>query len=465
MTEPIIIAPDMALPIQVPPPTPIQNPTMSGGIVTPSNPLYACSRLDFNRKVIENPSYINFCFSNEDVLSALNYARQTHMPFRIRTGRNDYEVNSNVDAGLVIDMSKMHYIQLNIYKRTVKVGGGTLVGEVYRALAKCGYTIPSGTYRDVGLVSLTSTGGIGFASRYLGLTCDYLKEVELITGEGKMIVANTYENPDLFWAIRGGLGANFGVIVSMTYRIVPVQKVTVCEIEWECCYSHKVLYAWQFLQAHMDNRFTSTVKIIRNEEGKMCLRLEGVFWGRRNELVRELSPLLGYVPVMNQYVATVPYEEAIEKMVQDQPGCCAFKGTSSFIYEPLSCETICRLIEDLEQSPLGSWQSLEFKALGGNISKVGADETAYAHREALFLIEIKSIWAYEGLDAEGIQWVNHVKYFLDGFGRGAYRGCTDFNIENWAEQYYGTHYRKLQIVKSQYDPENILHFPQSIQLI
>jgi len=436
---------------------------ITGGVVRKYNPLYLEASMDFNLALKKFPCIIVFCFSEDDVMNALKYAISEDVPFRIRGGRHDYEANSNVNKGMVIDISNINYTSIDEIDNKVKLGAGITSGKMYCDLVNKGYTIPSGTCTDVGFCGLTTCGGVGFAARLLGLSCDNLLEIELINYEGEKIVANECCNDNLFWAVRGGLASSFGVVISLTYKITPVCNVSTYVITWNGKYFIDVLDTWQNLTPYADVRLTTDVIYEKEPSGDILLSSNGQFFGGKEELERIIEPLINVAPTESIEIETVSYKQALEKWSGGCPSLQKFKGTGSFIYEPLSKSILGCLEDKMVSAPKNSRQFYEFIGLNGNVSKIKPNETAFVHRNSLYLIEIESVWDLEIYRDANVAWTNRVKDLLDTVGIGTYRGFTDFDITDWQWQYYGDNYPRLREVKSEYDPLNIFKFPQSIE--
>lgn len=175
---------------------------LTGRIVVPSDPGYDIARINLNLSIPKFPCIIVFCQNKNDVCNALKWARERHIPFRLRSGRHSYENFSLLNGGLIIDVSEMKQITVSTGKLTATIEAGANLGTVYKELWKYGVTIPAGTSASVGIVGLTLGGGIGMLSRLFGLTCDQLVEVEMVQACGKfgakIIRANEQENLTYF---------------------------------------------------------------------------------------------------------------------------------------------------------------------------------------------------------------------------------------------------------------------------
>ncbi|WP_147372891.1 FAD-binding oxidoreductase, partial [Calidithermus terrae] len=184
---------------------------LTGRVVRPGDPGYDAARRNYNERFDVRPALVVFCQSVEDVRNALGFARERGMPLRVRGGWHSYEAFSLVEGGLVLDVSDLHAVRVSPDRRTADVGAGAQLIQLYQRLGQLGLTLPGGTCPTVGIAGLTLGGGFGLTSRRYGLTCDCLEEVELVDAEGRVRIASEFRHPDLFWALRGGGGGNFGV--------------------------------------------------------------------------------------------------------------------------------------------------------------------------------------------------------------------------------------------------------------
>jgi len=435
---------------------------LSGVILTKESNEYKEMRSGFNKSIIVEDCIINICFNDDDVINAIKFVQKHNLSFRVRNGRHDFEGNSYSQCQVIIDISNINYIDVDYKHGTARLGGGILSGKMYHELAKKDFTIPSGTCADVGFCGLATVGGVGYASRIFGLSCDNLKEVELINFKGDKIIANEKHNSDLLWALKGGLAANFGIITAFTFKISPVSKASVFRIDWHVKDAKKVIYYWQEFAPYAHKALSSNLGF-RKLNGETIFCCEGQFLGdiiNLNALLEELLKVATPISVEMKYLT---YDEVINRWANNCGGASHFKSSGSFIYNKLTLKEIDHLCDCIINAPKGVSQFYEFISLGGAIQDFDYDKSAFVHRDALFLIQLKSIWDCEEDKQKNIDWINNTKMYLDTIGKGTYRGFTDFNIKNWQEQYYGDNYKKLQEVKLKYDPNNFFNFPHSIE--
>ena len=247
-----------------------------------------------------------------DVQNAVRWARQQGIPLRARSGGHSYEGWSVVDGGLVIDVGGLTDIAVDTARGEAVVGAGVRLRDLYRRLADYGVAIPAGTCPGVGIAGLTLGGGIGFLSRQYGLTCDNLLAVELVGAQGDVLRASEEENPDLFWALRGGGGGNFGIATAFTFRVHRIGEVAVFEMTWPWDDVAEVLDAWQRWAPFADDRLT--VGFAVPDPGAGVVIASGQFTGSRTELHTLIEPLLRAGTPGAPQIQSLPFLTAVEQL-------------------------------------------------------------------------------------------------------------------------------------------------------
>ena len=200
--------------------------SLTGEVITKCSPYYEEARQLWNISVQKYPIAIVYCKNNEDVRNAVLFAQKECVEVRVRAGGHNYEGYSSGDCVLVIDVSQLKSIDINTNENTVTIGSGVTNGMLYNYLGNLNYPFPGGTCPSVCLSGYALGGGWGLSARKFGLGCDSLIEVQLINYKGELTVANNFVNSDLFWAIRGSGGGNYGVVVSLKFNL-PKQVSTI----------------------------------------------------------------------------------------------------------------------------------------------------------------------------------------------------------------------------------------------
>jgi FAD/FMN-containing dehydrogenase len=191
---------------------------MDGVVFTPEDPEYDQARLLWNGNVDRHPAVVARCSSTADVVAALGYARAEGLEIAVRSGAHSMSGSSGVDGGLVIDLSGMREVVVDPDRKLARAAGGALISDLNAATQAHGLAVPTGLVGHTGIAGLTLGGGMGWLTRQAGLAIDNLEAVEIVVPDGRVLRASEQENPDLFWAVRGG-GGNFGIVTEFTYRL------------------------------------------------------------------------------------------------------------------------------------------------------------------------------------------------------------------------------------------------------
>src|SRR5262245_27851788 len=215
-----------------------------GELITPADAAYDAARKVYNGMIDRRPALIARCADVADVMAGVNFAREKKLLLAVRGGGHNGPGLGVCDGGLVIDLSRLKGIRVDQQDQTVRVDGGCVWGDVDHATHPFGLAVPSGFLSTTGVGGLTLGGGIGYLSRKYGLTIDSLRGVDVVLADGRLVTAGADENPDLFWAVRGG-GGNFGVVTSFLFRASPVGTVYGGPIFWPMDKRADVLRFWR----------------------------------------------------------------------------------------------------------------------------------------------------------------------------------------------------------------------------
>ena len=440
---------------------------LTGRIVIPADPLYHEARKDYNRAIQQYPLIIDYCRDKHDVANAVIWSRKYHVPLRIRNGGHNYEGYSNGNCTLVIDVSGMTRMDLDECKNLLYVQGGVTNRLVYEFVSSKGYPFPGGTCPTVGVGGYALGGGWGLSCRYLGLGCDSLEEIELINYEGETIKADRNCNADLFWACRGAGGGNFGVIVSMTFRLPPkVGKVTLIEID----YLHRTakeqeifLETWQKWLRSADPRITLISRIYNSVDDGLAMLARGIFYGGPDEAEQIVKPFLELAGA-EYSLEYITFLEAVTIIGSTYPPFEKFQSASRFVLQDFSRCEIPELVGLIRRRAEGSvFAGLSMYALGGRVREIAEEETAFFYRKAHFIVWLETVWEEKRFAEENRDWVNDRFPALASVTTGSYVNFPYNELPDYLEEYYDRHVRKLEWIKQKYDPCNIFSFPQGIR--
>ena len=266
---------------------------LTGRIVRPDDPDYASASLGWDELFVRYPLVIVYAQKTQDVINALTWARQHDVALRVRSGGHSLEGWSNVDNGIVIDVSELKSAHIDAAARTATVGTGLNQLEAVTLLAKKDFAVTTGTEGSVGLAGATLGGGLGFLTRYLGMACDSLIGAEIVVASGtdcaKVIKTDLKNNSDLLWALRGAGNGNFGIVTSLTYKVAPLKSVAYVQATWDGLGDlHGVFDTWQHMAPSADDRLGTQLEVHRNEIVLFAVLAEGT----PTEAKKLLAPIL-----------------------------------------------------------------------------------------------------------------------------------------------------------------------------
>ena len=436
---------------------------LSGVVVTKESPNYEECCLSWNRAIEKHPLVIVYCQENQDVIQAIKWAKQYGVPFRIRSGTHHYEGYSTGDQLLVIDVSCMNRIELN--ETTVKVQGGVRNRELYEAVCGAGYPFPGGGCPTVGVAGYTLGGGWGYSSRLFGLGCDQLIEAEVITAEGQLIVANANQHEDLFWALRGSGGGNFGVVTSLTYRLPEkIEMATLINIDYEHVGFAKVVdvaLRYQRFFKNLDRRLNLKMAMYNSETKGKGVKLTGLFYGSKEEAQDLLSLFQDATDFDFDYMTVL---QANREIQDSHPEFEMYRSGGRFIHRDYSADELLTMLDLIDERAQGSlYTAITFYGLGGAIADIEKDETAFYYRDASFILGFQSVWEDPKYRAINNEWVLERFNVLATYTRGSFINFPIVQPGDYEKNYYGDNLEALKAVKRKYDPEGFFHFEQAIK--
>ncbi|MFI7677932.1 FAD-binding oxidoreductase [Actinophytocola sp. NPDC049390] len=380
------------------------------------------------------------CRSVPDVVRAITHAAATGEHLVPRGGGHCFANRSTTD-GTALDMSGLDTISV-ADDGVATIGAGALLAQVYEALHTHGRTLPAGCGPTVGVAGLTLGGGIGLLGREHGLTCDRLVGAEVVLADGSVVTCDDEREPDLFWALRGAGGGQFGVVTSLRFDTVPEPLTTRVEAVLTDVDVAELVTAWQSWAPDAPDEVTVNLTL---ESGNARL-FGATTLGEHptRELLRELTP------AAVDLRPGLPYHR-LKHTFADPREADPTRMRSEFFSRPLSDRTLAELLAPLAHPG----RQLTFTAMGGAYNRVAEDATAFAHRGERFLLEHIAAPADDWLDRS---WATA---HSEGSGR-VYPNFPDPALDDWATAYHAGNHARLTTVKKSYDPDRFFDFPQAI---
>ncbi|HVK24374.1 MAG TPA: FAD-binding oxidoreductase [Actinokineospora sp.] len=433
---------------------------LDGDVLTRDDAGFEESRAVFNSAIETNPLAIARCASVEDVRRALRHARDAGLPLAVRSGGHSVAGASLVADGLVVDLRGLNSVTVDPAAHTAVVGGGATWSEFDRACQPHGLATTGGRASTTGVGGLTLGGGSGWLERKLGLACDNLLSVDLVTAAGEQITASGTENPDLFWALHGG-GGNFGIATSFTFRLHPLTACSIALLLWPSEHGPVVTRRWRDLMLDAPEEFGGASAYLTGPPedfvgelvGKRCAGAIVTCMGTSDELRAFIAPLLELAPPV-ELVIDIPYAD-MQCMIDDPPGMRNYWSADYLSELPdAAVDVFCAAGEDMV-SPSAS--QLLMAPWGGAVAR-NAGTSAMANRDVPWVVHPFGLWTDPADDDRVRDWVRGVGADLGPWTTGA--TYLNFIGDEGADRVaagFGPHYPKLAAIKALYDPDNVFN--------
>jgi FAD/FMN-containing dehydrogenase len=433
--------------------------SLDGEVFSADSPGYEAIRRPVNAACREvRPRLVVVCRSVSDVVAAMRYATATGDRIAPRGGGHCFAGRSSTD-GIVLDMSGLDGIFVADH-RVATIGAGARLGQVYAALHARGWTLPAGCGPTVGITGLTLGGGIGLLGRKHGLTCDRLVGAQVVLPNGSVVDCDHDHEPDLFWALRGAGGGQFGVVTSLRFDTVPEPVTTRIEARWPDIALGELVAAWQTWAPGAPDELTVNLTLESEPGAPIQATLFGAATleeGPTRELLQEFTSQAGVAPTI-ELRAGLPYHHLKHTFAGLDPRDLperALRIRSEFFSHPMPDRTLASLLTQLGDPRTMGRRQLTFTAMGGAYNRVAEDATAFAHRSERFLLEHIADAADPWADRS---WATA---HADGSGH-VYPNFPDPELDDWAAAYHAGNYPRLASVKNAYDPHRFFDFPQAI---
>ena len=443
---------------------------LKGTVIRPGDANYDEARALYNAMIDKRPALIVRAAGVDDVVAAVNYGREHGLDLAIRGGGHNGAGLASVDDGLVIDLSELNGVEVDAENRTVKIGGGALLGDVDAATNEHGLATPAGIIASTGAGGLMLGGGIGHLTRGTGLSIDNILGAEVVLADGSVVQANESENPDLFWAIRGG-GGNFGVVTSITARLHPIDNVVAGPMFWSLesapelmrWYREFILEAPEELGGFF--AFLSVPPAPPFPEELHLQKVAAVIWcwtgdpEQADEVFAEARSQPGLLMDGVQPMPLPALQSAFDPVFP--PG-EQWYWRADFV-EEIPDAAIEKHVEFAAQMP--SWKStMHLYPIDGAAHRVGPDATPWGYRNANWGQVIVGVDP-DPANAKTISdWAIAYHEALHPFSAGgAYVNMMMDEGQERVKASYGENYDRLAKIKAEYDPGNVFHVNQNIR--
>jgi FAD/FMN-containing dehydrogenase len=443
---------------------------LRGWLIGRGDPDYEEARQVYNAMIDKKPRLIVRCVDIADVIACVNFARENNLLLAIRSGGHNAGGLGIADDALVIDLAPIKYTQVDPTAQTVTVGGGCTWGDVDHATHAFGMAVPSGIISTTGVGGLTLGGGIGNLTRKCGLTIDNLLFADVVLANGKFVRASAGENPDLFWALRGG-GGNFGVVTAFTFKLHKIDTVYAGPMLYELSDAVDVMKWYRKFIVNAPDDLNGWFAFLTVPPGppfpenlhlkKMC----GIIWcctEPQAKAEETFKPIRAFKKPALDFVGPLP-QPALQSMFDPiYPPGLQWYWRADFVNE-LSDEAIAQHARFAQELPT-MHSTMHLYPINGAAARVGRTETAWSYRDANWAQVMVGVDPDPANKEKITKWTKDYFDALHPFSAGgAYVNFMMDEGEDRVKATYGENYRRLAEIKAKYDPANLFRVNQNIK--
>jgi FAD/FMN-containing dehydrogenase len=462
---------------------------LTGTLVLPSDSAYPVAKqLFWGMYDSISPQAVAYCQTAADVVSSVQFAQANGIRAIPRSGGHSFGGYST-GTGLIVDVSRINGAQMGA--STVKVGGGAAAVDVLSALSPYGVAVPAGSHSSVGLGGYIQGGGSGWLTRTAGLASDRVVSAQVVLANGRLVTASASQNPQLYWALRGGGGGNFGIVTQYELNPVPVTTMTNFTYVFPWDAAEALLTAWQQWALRLPDEISSALNFLLQDAGPgkvPAVYAIGVSFGSDTALKAQLDalvaavgtqPLAAYVTPGGYYNSMMSWFRCSQLTVQQ----CHRIGTTPdgqidrepyslnrnrLLKDPIPADKARALLAAFDANrTAGHLRVVSYSMLGGQANALSRTSTAFVHRDTQFLLDIATelFTPVPGpQDAQAARtWVDDGFAVIDSVSNGeSYQNFIDPALPDWRKAYYAENYSALVAAKHCYDPYNYFRFAQGI---
>jgi FAD/FMN-containing dehydrogenase len=441
-----------------------------GELIQPGDASYEEACKVYNAMINKHPALIARCADVTDAITAVNFGRDNKMLTAVRGGGHNGGGLGTCDDGLVIDLSKIKYTHVDLKTLTVRAGGGCTWGDVDHATHQFGFATPSGIISTTGVGGLTLGGGIGHLTRKCGLTIDNLLEADIVLADGRFVTASAKENPDLFWALRGG-GGNFGVVVSFLFKLHPVDTIIGGPVFWPLEKSAEVMRFYrEFIVKAPDDlngffAFLTVPPVAPFPEELHMKKVCGIvlcYTGPKEKADKIYEPIKNFGPPLMYGIGEMPHPALQTAFDALYPPGFQWYWRADFVNE-LSDKAIEQHIKFGKELP-SMFSTMHLYPVDGAASRIKNNETAWNYRNAKWSQVIVGVDPDPANKERITEWTKNYYDALHPYSAGgAYVNFMMDEGEDRVKASYGDNYKRLASIKKKYDPNNFFRVNQNIK--
>jgi hypothetical protein len=435
--------------------------TLRGPLLRPGDGEYDDARKVWNGMTDKHPGLIVQCEGVGDVMSAVDFARENGLLVAVRGGAHSVAGHSVCDGGILIDLSRMKSVRVDPTRRTARAEGGAKWGDFDRETQAFGLATTGGTNSDTGIGGLTLGGGIGWLAGKYGLTCDNLLSADVVTADGRLHTASSSENEDLFWGLRGGSG-NFGIVTSFEYQLHEVGPVLAGMVIHPFARAREVLRFYSEYSSRIPDELNTICALLTSPDGERVVAIAVCYNGSIDTGEEVLRPLRQFGPPVADLIGPMPYV-AVQTMLDASFPRGRQYYWKAHLIQHIGDAAVDAMVESFAnvQSP---FTAAGFQQLGNAANRVGASETAFSHRDALYDCLMLAGWEDPAEADKNVEWTRQFYGALrPSLHAGMYVNAVGADSEQEVKAAFRSEtYERLVALKRKYDPTNFFRLNPNI---
>jgi FAD/FMN-containing dehydrogenase len=442
-----------------------------GPVALPGEEGYGAARTVWNAAIDRSPALVARCLGAADVINAVKFARDENLLVAVRGGGHNIAGNALCDGGLLIDLSLMKSVRVDPAAQAARVEPGATLADFDKEAQAFALVTPLGINSTTGVAGLTLGGGFGWTTRKFGLTVDNLISADVVTADARLVRASETENPDLFWALRGG-GGNFGIVTSFEFKLHPLgPEVLSGLVVHPLEKAGDLLPEFRRIAKEAPDELTIWVVMRKAPplpflptewHGKEVLIFAACYSGDMKEGEKATRALRALGSPIVDVISPHPFtswQAAFDPLLT--PGARNYWKSHDFI--DLADPTIKIMVDSVRELPSPECEVF-IAHVGGAMARVGAQATAWPNRDAHFVMNAHARWREKAQDLACIAWARRLSEATAPFASGSvYVNFMPEDESDRVEKAYGANFRRLAEIKRRYDPANLFRMTQNIR--
>lgn len=440
--------------------------SLHGQLIFPHDANYDAARQVWNGMFDKKPALIAQCSGAADVMKAVDFARDNDLLVAVKGGGHSMSGKSTCEGGILIDLSQMKGVRVDPYRQTATAEPGTLLGQFDTECQAFGLATTMGTDPDTGAAGLTLGGGFGRLGRKYGLACDNVLSVDIVTADGKFMRANAEQNPDLYWAVRGG-GGNFGIVTAFEYQLHPIgNELFAANFMYPLAKANDLINFYNEFTQEIPDDLTGTLVYVmppgKKEKPRGFVGMNFLYTGADpKEAEKLIAPMKKFAKPMRETVGMQKYLKMQTRSGAPLPRGDNYYMKSGFIGGATS--DFADIVTEHYTPDTSRSTTFVLNRLGGAQSRVPIEDTAFAHRDSEYDFIIASHWKKDEFSDANVSFMRNFWKKTEPFTKGFYvnsaMDVTDSKIK-WT---YRQNYDRLVKLKNQYDPKNLFQLNTNIK--